>query len=99
MQYFRIYLTIYIVVINILAYIAMYDDKKKAKNGKFLYRTSEKTLFTYALFLGSLGIYAGMYKFRHKTKHKKFTIGIPIMFFINLLTIYYLNIYIANIIK
>lgn len=99
MQYFKLYLTLYIILINIISFFAMYSDKKKAQNGKFLYRTSEKTLFTYALFLGSIGIYMGMYVFRHKTKHFKFIVGIPIMFILNVLTIYYLSIYVKNIIR
>jgi uncharacterized membrane protein YsdA (DUF1294 family) len=52
-------------------------DKAKAKNRQR--RVSEKTLFLLALVGGSVGIYAGMKKFRHKTKHKSFAIGIPLM--------------------
>ncbi|MNI60904.1 hypothetical protein D3C73_1161450 [compost metagenome] len=48
---------------------------------------------TYALLLGSVGIYTGMYKFRHKTKHLKFTIGVPIMFILNCVTLYYIITY------
>lgn len=63
-------------------------DKTCAKNNN--YRVSEKSLFIIALLLGGVGIYIGMYKFRHKTKHVKFTIGIPIVIIINLFCIYYL---------
>ena len=63
-------------------------DKYQAKNNN--YRVSEKTLFIVALLLSGLGIYIGMYKFRHKTKHVKFTVGIPIVIIINILCIYYL---------
>lgn len=65
-------------------------DKKRAINGKTHERISEKTLFTYALFLGSVGIFCGMYVFRHKTKHMQFVIGIPIIFILNIITIYYI---------
>ena len=50
----------------------------------------EKTLFLIALILGGIGIYIGMYLFRHKTKHVKFTVGIPLIIILNILTIYYL---------
>lgn len=72
--------TIYLIIINILGFVIMYIDKEKAKRHK--YRISEATLFTIAFFFGSLGIYLGMNNFRHKTKHKLFTIGIPILLFI-----------------
>ena len=52
-------------------------DKKYAKEDKR--RIKESTLFLTALLFGSLGILAGMYKFRHKTLHKSFTIGIPLI--------------------
>lgn len=63
-------------------------DKSKAKNGK--YRISEKAIFIIALLLGGIGIYIGMYKFRHKTKHLSFTVGIPVCILINIFTIYYI---------
>lgn len=66
----------------------MKSDKNKAIKQKR--RTSEKTLFSLALLLGGIGIYAGMFKFRHKTKHPKFTILIPFCIFLNILTIYYI---------
>ena len=72
-------------------------DKYLAKNNKW--RISEKAIFTLSLLLGSIGTYLGMYKFRHKTKHLKFTIGIPVIFIINIITIYYMykyNIFILN---
>ena len=54
------------------------------------YRISEKTFFVISLLLGSIGVYIGMYTFRHKTKHIKFTVMIPILFILNLITIYYI---------
>lgn len=60
----------------------MYFDKTKSKKRQF--RISEKKLFLTAILFGSIGIYAGMYFFRHKTKHKKFTIGIPSIILIQL---------------
>lgn len=66
----------------------MYIDKNKAKKGS--YRISEKAIFIISLILGGLGVYIGMYKFRHKTKHMSFTVGIPICIIINIITIYYI---------
>lgn len=53
----------------------MLVDKRKAK--KNLWRIPERTLFLSAILGGSLGCIAGMYTFRHKTKHWTFTIGMP----------------------
>ena len=66
----------------------MYIDKIKAKNGD--YRISEKSIFILSLLLGGIGVYIGMYKFRHKTKHLSFTIGIPICILINIFSVYYI---------
>ncbi|MCL7749802.1 DUF1294 domain-containing protein [Halalkalibacter alkaliphilus] len=70
-------ITIYILFANILAFVIMGMDKAKAKSRQR--RVPEKTLFLLALVGGSVGIYAGMKKFRHKTRHKSFTLGIPLM--------------------
>ena len=82
------YFLIYIIVINILAFFIMGYDKYLAKNNKW--RISEASLIFISLILGSIGAYLGMYKFRHKTKHIKFTVGIPVIFILNVITIYYL---------
>lgn len=81
-------LVIYFFIINLFAIFLMKYDKVKAINNQ--YRISEKTLFLIALILGGIGIYIGMYLFRHKTKHVKFTVGIPLIIILNILTIYYL---------
>lgn len=52
-------------------------DKHKAK--KNLWRIPESRLILCALLGGSLGCLGGMYLFRHKTKHPKFTLGIPLI--------------------
>ena len=85
---------LYILIINIIAYFIMYYDKQLAIKGK--YRISEKTLFTVALFLGGIGIYLGMYTFRHKTKHLKFTVGIPILIILNIISAVYIMQFIIN---
>ena len=69
------YFVIYLVVINLIAFLAMYIDKRKAKYGKW--RIPEQTLFILALIGGSIGAIAGMYTFRHKTQKIQFVIGLP----------------------
>lgn len=66
---------IYLLIINIAAFLAMYIDKRRAKWGKW--RTKESTLFTLVLLGGGIGGIAGMYTFRHKTKKPRFVIGFP----------------------
>lgn len=71
------YFIIYLIVINIITFIAMYIDKKRAKMGKW--RIKEHTLFVLALLGGSIGAIAGMYTFRHKTQKARFFIGFPVI--------------------
>lgn len=78
-------LAYYIVFINLLGIILMFLDKRKAVKNRW--RISENTLMFTALIGGSLGCLIGMYTFRHKTKHKKFTIGIPVLLIANILCI------------
>lgn len=78
----------YLLVINIISFILMYVDKKKAINHQW--RISEHTLMMISLIGGSIGTILGMKIFRHKTKHVKFYIGVPIIFFIQLILSYYI---------
>lgn len=68
---------IYLCIINALGFVLMLTDKYKAR--KKLWRIPETTLFGVAVLGGSLGCIAGMYTVRHKTKHLKFTIGMPLI--------------------
>lgn len=63
-------------------------DKFLAKNNRW--RISENTFIFISIIFGSIGTYIGIYKFKHKTKHIKFTVGIPLIFIINLISIYYI---------
>lgn len=67
----------YLAVINLAGFFLMGLDKWKAKHKKW--RISEKTLFGTAVFGGSLGTWAGMYAFRHKTRHWYFVVGMPLI--------------------
>ena len=65
----------YLLIVNAVAFLLMLVDKQKAR--KKLWRIPESTLLLSAAIGGSIGSLAGMYTFRHKTKHLKFTLGVP----------------------
>ena len=69
------YFILYLLIINAIAFLLMLIDKQKARKKKW--RIKEATLIGVAALGGSIGALAGMYTFRHKTLHKKFTLGIP----------------------
>ena len=71
------YLLPYLLTVNAAAFLLMLIDKEKAKKRK--YRIPEDTLMGIAMLGGSLGAWFGMQVFRHKTKHRKFTLGIPLI--------------------
>ena len=70
-------LLVYLLIINAVGFILMLVDKVKAK--KNLWRIPEATLFLVAAIGGSVGSILGMYTFRHKTKHIKFIVGMPLI--------------------
>ena len=77
----------YLIFINIVGLLSMYLDKYFAKNN--MYRISEKNLFFIAIIGGSIGSIIGMYQFRHKTKHRQFTTGLPFIIFIQIMILIY----------
>ena len=79
--------TLYLLIVNAAAFLLMLIDKIKAR--KNLWRIPEKTLMGAALMGGSIGAYAGMQIFRHKTKHPKFYIGIPVILALQLIAAAY----------
>lgn len=74
---------IYLLFINLVAFLAMLIDKRRAINHQW--RISEKALIGISLAGGSIGMLCGMKAFRHKTKHKKFTIGVPLILVVQIL--------------
>ena len=78
-------LIIYLIIINIIAFLGMFIDKKKAEKDKW--RIKESTLLILALAGGSIGAIAGMYVFHHKTQKPRFYIGIPIIIVLHILLI------------
>lgn len=71
------YPLLYLLIINALGLILMRIDKKKAQLGRW--RIRESTLVTVAALGGSIGTMLGMNLFRHKTKHLKFSLGLPVI--------------------
>ena len=70
-------LLVYLLLINAVGFLLMLVDKYKAKRN--LWRIPEATLMGVAVIGGSIGAIAGMNLFRHKTKHAKFYIGLPVI--------------------
>ncbi len=68
-------LVIYLSAVNLTGFFMMAADKDKARKQKS--RISERSLFTVSWIGGSLGVYIGIFAFRHKTMHRAFTVGIP----------------------
>ena len=66
---------LYLLIVNAVAFLLMLVDKQSAR--KKLWRIPESTLLLTAAIGGSIGSLAGMYTFRHKTRHLKFTLGVP----------------------
>ena len=81
---------LYLLIINAIGFALMLVDKFKAK--KNLWRIPEATLMLVAAIGGSVGSLIGMYTVRHKTKHLKFTLGIPLILAVQLVGLTWLMI-------
>lgn len=81
---------IYLLVINIVTFLIMWYDKHEAKIGDW--RVSEKALFGFCLFGGSIGGILGMYTFKHKTKKWYFKIGFPLILICQIALIIYVKV-------
>lgn len=75
-------MTWYLFAVNMLSFVLMGDDKRRAKRGER--RIAEKTLFLSAAAGGSIGAIVGMVLFRHKTRHLRFVLGLPVILLIQL---------------
>ena len=78
----------YLLAVNIVTFLLYGIDKYKAKKGKW--RVSEATLLTMAAIGGSIGAWAGMRLWHHKTMHKKFKYGIPVIIILQVALAVYL---------
>ncbi len=73
---------IWVLAWTLIAFALMGLDKWKARHESW--RIPEKTLFLSAVLGGSAGAMLGMYLFRHKTRHRRFVIGMPVIFLLQL---------------
>ena len=78
-----------LIVINVLTFVIYGIDKWKAKQGSW--RISEATLLTLAVLGGSIGALLGMQVWHHKTMHKKFKYGLPLILLAQIALIYFIN--------
>ena len=69
--------TIYLIVISLISIIVCIYDKVVSKKNKVELRVPERDLLLLSAFGGGIAMYITMLLIRHKTKHKKFMIGIP----------------------
>lgn len=79
----------YLLAVNSLTFLLYGIDKYKAKKGRW--RISEATLLTMAAIGGSIGACAGMRTWHHKTMHKKFKYGIPVIIIMQIALVVYLH--------
>ena len=79
----------YLLAVNIATFLLYGIDKYKAKKSKW--RISEATLLTMAAIGGSIGAWAGMRLWHHKTMHKKFKYGIPLIIIMQIALVTYLH--------
>ena len=78
---------IYLLIMNAAGFLVMTADKLFAKSGAW--RVPERNLLAIAAIGGSIGVWAAMYTVRHKTKHMKFVIGVPLILAIQIGTLLY----------
>lgn len=79
---------IYLAAVNLVTFVMYGIDKYKAKKAKW--RIPEATLLLMAAFGGSIGAWAGMQVWHHKTLHKKFKYGVPVIFLLQIALTFYL---------
>ena len=79
----------YLLAVNIATFLLYGVDKYKAKKNKW--RISEATLLLMAVIGGSIGAWIGMRLWHHKTMHKKFKYGIPLIIIMQIALVAYLH--------
>ena len=83
-------LLVYLIVINLVTFLTFGADKRRAQRGKR--RVPERTLFMLALCGGSLGAVYGMVGFRHKRRHKRFRVGVPLLLLVHAVLVVWISI-------
>lgn len=84
-QYKKI-LAVWLVIINFISVIVCIADKSRAKRGKW--RVRERTLWALTILGGGAGMYLTMRLIRHKTLHKRFMIGIPLIVILQIIAVF-----------
>ena len=84
-------LLLYFLIINAAGFCLMCADKLRAQKNQW--RVRESTLLTVAALGGSPGCLAAMYLMRHKTRHPKFALGIPVMLALQVITGYLISLH------
>ena len=79
---YELYITAFLLSVNVIAFFMYGIDKWKAKKDKW--RTSEATLMWLAIIGGSIGAWLGMKVWHHKTMHKKFRFGLPLIIIVQI---------------
>jgi len=79
---YELYITAFLLSVNVIAFFMYGIDKWKAKKDKW--RTSEATLLWLAVIGGSIGAWLGMKGWHHKTMHKKFRYGLPLIIIVQI---------------
>lgn len=80
-------LAVYIAIVSVISIIVCFYDKKISKLNRVSLRTPEKWLLILSALGGSVAMFITMLLIRHKTKHFKFMVGIPVIILIQAITI------------
>lgn len=80
---------IYLILMNLIGFGLMGVDKQRARRRDW--RIPEKVLFGAALLGGSVGAWAGMYLFHHKTRHWYFVVGMPLILAVQAALVWYFH--------
>ncbi len=85
---------LYLILVNVIGFAIMHIDKAKARKNRW--RIPERTLMGIAFIGGSVGTLLGMYSARHKTKHPKFTVGVPLILAVQIIVSLLIYLYIKK---
>ena len=85
-----LFLAVYLLLVNIIGAIFVITDKKRAKKNQW--RIKERNFFICCILGGCPATYAAMKIFHHKTLHKRFMWGIPVIFVIQIIALIFLYI-------
>ena len=83
------YTLLYALVLNLVAFVAMWWDKRKARQGEW--RVAEATLLILSFLGGAFGIFLGMYRFRHKTQKRLFQVAVFLSIIVTLVIYWHLS--------